>query len=197
MARRIYFSFHYDRDIMRAMAVRNCNKLLEDESFFYDSSLDEKARREGDSAVRRLINQGIEGTSVTCVLIGAETYARPWVRYEIAKSLEHGNGLFGIYLDSLSNFQGQYDARGSNPFDYIEFIWSNESNDHRLMEWRNSSWQPYEPVPSAGSVGLLADPTGPIAGQISILAPVYEWDTQRGAALLTLWSERAAVAAGR
>jgi hypothetical protein len=197
MARRIYFSFHYERDIERAMVVRNCNKLLKDDSFFSDSSLEEKARTEGESAVRRLINQGIEGTSVTCVLIGAETYARPWVRYEIAKSLEHGNGLFGIYLDSLSDFEGHYDARGFNPFDYIEFIWTNESNAHSLMEWRNSSWQRYEPVPSVGSVGLLADPSGPIAGQISSIASVYEWDTQRGAALLALWSERAAVAAGR
>ncbi len=197
MARRIYFSFHYDRDIMRAMMVRNCNKVIKDDSFFYDSSLEEKVKREGEDAVKRFINTGIEGTSVTCVLVGAETYARRWVRYEIAKSLERGNGLFGIYLDSLSNFQGQYDARGPNPFDYIEFIWSNESNDHRLMEWRNSSWQPYVPVPSVGSFGLLADPAGPIAGQISSIVSVNEWDTHNGAALLALWSERAAVAAGR
>lgn len=197
MARRIYFSFHYERDIVRAMAVRNCNKLLKDESFFYDSSLDEKARREGDSAVRRLINQGIEGTSVTCVLIGAETYARPWVRYEIATSFEHGNGLFGIYLDSLSNFQGQHDVRGPNPFDYVAIAGISASNGYGLIEWRNSSWQRYEPVPSVGPVGLLADPAGPVAGQVSHLVPAYEWDTQRGAALLALWSERAAVAAGR
>ena len=33
--------------------------------------------------------------------------------------------------------------------------------------------------------------------EVDMLASVYEWDTQRDAVLLALWSERVAVAAGR
>lgn len=43
----------------------------------------------------------IKNTSVTAVLIGSETYNRPWVRYEFFKSLQKGNKLIGIYINSI------------------------------------------------------------------------------------------------
>ena len=32
------------------------------------------------------------------VLIGQQTWLRPWVRYEIAESIRRKNGLLGIYI---------------------------------------------------------------------------------------------------
>lgn len=53
------------------------------------------------------------------MLIGAETYKRPWVKYEIQKSHRSGKGLLGVYIHSLKNDEGQTDVKGANPFDYI------------------------------------------------------------------------------
>ncbi len=39
----------------------------------------------------------MDGTSVTCVLIGSQTANSRWVKYEIEQSIEKGNGLLGIY----------------------------------------------------------------------------------------------------
>lgn len=41
------------------------------------------------------------GCSVTCVLIGKETYKSRWVHFEIQESIQRGMGLLGIYIHHL------------------------------------------------------------------------------------------------
>jgi hypothetical protein len=59
--------------------VRNHGLTKDDNAGFFDASLWESVKRSGPAALKRLINDGLENTSVTCVLIGSETYVRPWV----------------------------------------------------------------------------------------------------------------------
>lgn len=83
MAKRVFFSFHYkDVEDFRANVVRN-HWLTSDREICgdYDASIWEAAQKTGDVALKRLINAGLDTTSNTCVLIGSETYERPWVRY--------------------------------------------------------------------------------------------------------------------
>ena len=48
MARRVFFSFHYDRDIWRANQVRNCNVVAgTDVAGFFDHSEYEEAKKKG------------------------------------------------------------------------------------------------------------------------------------------------------
>ena len=118
MARRVFFSFHYERDIWRASIVRNSwvTKADREAAGFWDASLWEETKRRGDAAIQRLIDGGLENTSVTVVLIGAETSSRRWVQYEITKSLERGNGLLGIYIHNIKDQAGRTDRKGDNPF---------------------------------------------------------------------------------
>ena len=122
MARHVFFSFHYDRDSVRVAQVRNSNVVAGyDKNPFYDKAGWESIKRQGDQAVKNWIDNQIQGTSVTVVLIGAETASRKWVQYEIIKTCERKNGLIGIYIDGLKNFAGQTDYRGRNPFDSLGF----------------------------------------------------------------------------
>jgi len=111
MARRIFFSFHYERDVWRANQVRNSwvTKPDREAAGFIDSVEFEKLRKQGDEAVKRWINSQLEGTSVTVVLIGAETSEREWVKYEIKKSYERGNGILGMYIHKLKDQNGKID----------------------------------------------------------------------------------------
>lgn len=121
MARRIFFSFHYDNDIWRASTVRN-SWMVKPESrddVFYDASLWEEAKKTGDTAIQRLIQDGLRNTSVTAVLIGSETATRRWVRYEIEQSLVQGKGLLGIYIHNLKDQRQQTVTQGRNPFDDV------------------------------------------------------------------------------
>lgn len=97
MARRVFFSFHYQNDINRSVTVRNSWVTQGKEAAgFIDKADFEQIKRQGNNAVHRWIDKQLEGTSVTVVLIGEETLNRPFVQYEICKSLERGNALIGV-----------------------------------------------------------------------------------------------------
>lgn len=103
MARKVFFSFHY-LDIMNANIVRNSGQFKPTaETGFYDASLWEEAKTKGDAAVQRLIDKGLDNTSVTCFLIGDKTYSRKWCKYELKKSLADKKGILGILLPNQSN----------------------------------------------------------------------------------------------
>jgi hypothetical protein len=104
MARRTFFSFHYDRDVWRANQVRMANVVLgTDRAGFFDHSEYEDAKRTGVYGIQRMILRHLENTTVTVVLIGRDTAARPWVQYEIAESIKRKNGLLGIYIHHLQD----------------------------------------------------------------------------------------------
>jgi hypothetical protein len=121
MARSVFFSFHYERDIWRVNTVRNhfVTQGSYNQSGYWDHSLWEEVKKDGEMAIKRLIDQGLQNTSVTVVLIGAETAQRRWVKYEIEKSHERGNGMLGIYIHNIANLEKQKDNRGANPFDNL------------------------------------------------------------------------------
>lgn len=106
MARRVFFSFHYSNDIKRSMVVRNSWVTQGKEAAgFIDKAAFEQLKRQGDSAVHRWIDEQLEGTSVTVVLIGRETLNRPFVQYEICKSLQRGNAVIGVYIHDIRDMQ--------------------------------------------------------------------------------------------
>jgi hypothetical protein len=118
MARKTFFSFHYERDIWRANQVRNSwvAKPDRDAAGFWDAADWEEIKKEGDDAIKKWINKHLEGTSVTVVLIGAETSNRKWVRYEVQASYDRGNGMLGIYIHKMKDQNGKTDMAGDNQF---------------------------------------------------------------------------------
>lgn len=118
MARKTFFSFHYERDAWRAGQVRNSNVIAsEDEYGFIDGVDWESIKRQGDDAIKRWIKDQLKNTSVTAVLIGKETVDREWVRYEIVESWNRGNGLVGIWIHDILDQDSKTDAQGQNPFE--------------------------------------------------------------------------------
>lgn len=120
MSRKIFFSFHYERDAWRAGQVRNSDLLPnEDEHGFIDAAAWEEIKRKGDPAIQNWIKEQLEGTSVTVVLIGAETSERPWVDYEIRESWKRGNAIIGLYINGVKDQDSKTDTKGANPLDGI------------------------------------------------------------------------------
>ena len=124
MAKRVYFSFHYQDVIdFRTNVVRNhwLTKKGNTDAGFFDASIWETAKKTSVLAIKRLINSEIINTSVTCVLIGTETFNRRWVDYEIMKSLEKGNKLVGVHINSIKGKDGNTKVKGNNPFYYLGY----------------------------------------------------------------------------
>ena len=117
MARRVFFSFHFEKDIWRVNQVRNCNVVAgPDRAGFWDHSEYEEAKKKSPEAIDRMIRKKLAGTTVTVVLIGTETAERPWVKREIELSLGQKNGLLGIYIHHLENVNHETNFwRGEKP----------------------------------------------------------------------------------
>lgn len=117
MARRAFFSFHFERDVWRAGQIRNCWVTQDrEDAGFWDAAAWESVKRKGNDAVHTWIDNQLKGTSVTVVLIGAETAQRDYVGYEIKQSYEKGNGMLGICIHNMKDAASRTDIRGANPF---------------------------------------------------------------------------------
>lgn len=173
MAKRVFFSFHYQDVIdFRANVVRQSwvTKADRYEAGFFDASLWEESKRKGDNSLKRLINNGLSGTSVTSVLIGSETFDRPWVRYEIFKSLEQGNHLLGVHINSISCKNGYTKSAGPNPFDYLGVQYNDRGSAVTLWEWNGDKWDSYSDV----SGWSFREPHVSNAGQFKQLSNWYK-----------------------
>lgn len=150
MARQTFFSFHYERDVWRAGQVRNSWVTKEDRKAagFWDSASWEEVKKKGEDAVKRWIDRQLEGTSVTVVLIGAETSTRPYVDYEITESHRRGNGLLGIYIHGMKDSEQKTDTKGASPFakwtfknsngnvvTYPTYDWVNDDGRKNMGDW--------------------------------------------------------------
>lgn len=180
MARRVFFSFHYQRDVMRVEQVRNCDvvKTGLETTKFLDKAERESIWRKGDAAIKRWINSQLNGTSVTVVLIGYGTHTRPYVLYEIEKSLKEKKGLLGIRIHGIKAPQKGTDLQGKNPFEYYEV------NDERAFKKHGGSLL-NRAFPSSGYKPLTS------------VVKTYDWVNDDGRTNIQKWIEAAAKEVGR
>ena len=114
MARRCFYSFHYDGDNWRASTVRNIGA-IEGSQTVSDNDW-ETITKGGDRAIESWIAGQMNGKSCTILLIGAATAGRKWIEYEITKTWNDGKGIFGIYVHNLLDRYQRKSAEGNNPF---------------------------------------------------------------------------------
>jgi hypothetical protein len=135
MTRRVFFSFHYEEDIFRVNVIRKSGVVSGNAAAgFQDASLWEKTKKQGGEPVKRLIDEGLWGTSVTCVLIGQKTASRKYVTYEIEQSVTKGNGLFGIHINDIKDIKGNTNFwRGDVPAALVK-------HDAPVYDWDQRSF---------------------------------------------------------
>jgi hypothetical protein len=134
--RKVFFSFKYE-DVSRAMVVRNSWVTQGKEAAgFIDKAEFEKVERQGDNAIQNWIDRQIDGTTVTVVLVGARTLFSRWVKYEIKKSIERGNGLLFIDISKIEDLQGNISERGGTiPNDYPLYLWIKNDGYKNMGDW--------------------------------------------------------------
>jgi len=190
MAKRVFFSFHYQDVIdFRANVVRNhwLTKPDRSDAGFFDASIWESAKKTSDLAVKRLINDGLYNTSNTCVLIGSDTYTRRWVRYEIMKSFERGNHLFGVHINQIKDKYSETKSNGNNPFEYLGVRFKADGSCDSLWEWKEGKWVEFDDLKSCK---LQWTARANLKGEFSTLDkfyPCYCWVKYDGYNKFTDW----------
>src|SRR5258706_15757595 len=176
--RRVFFSFHYGEDSVNAAQIRNSNVIAGvGKAGFADGAEWETVRRNNEQTIRNWINDQLEGTSVTVVLIGSNTAGRRWVNYEITQSVAKGNGLLGIYMHLMDGFQ----PAGSGLLNFI------------APQPGRSPFLGHPPRMNLGGLLRLAGVPPSLDGQVT----KYCWVMNRGRDNLGAWIEDAARDVGR
>lgn len=136
MSRKVFFSFSYT-DVSRAMVVRNSWVTQgKHAAGFIDAADFEELEEQGDAVVKAWIDAQLVGTTVTAVLVGAETCSSKWVSYEIEQSIARGNGLLGIDISKIKNLQGETTARcGKIPSGYSFYLWNTDKGYANMGTW--------------------------------------------------------------
>lgn len=200
--RRVFFSFHYQQDVWRVNQIRNSwryqREAQREAAGFFDGSIWERSQRTSDESLKTLIREGISNTSVTCVLAGQHTYARRWVRYEIARSIIKGNGLLVVQIHNCRNQLGYTSQPGPNPLDHMGTYLTND-NRILLAERNNqSNWVRYNDYTQAVSLPRgWQVPTSNVVIPLSTYANQYCYVAHNGPANFATWVSNAAAFAGK
>lgn len=137
MAHKVFFSLKYKSDAYRAEMIRDGwvrqgNKA----AGFVDSAEFEKIKAQGDEAIKLWIDTQLSETSVTVVLVGADTCVSRWVNYTVLKSKKMGKGLLGIDISMIKDSGGkQSSCCGRFPTGYPFYRWFNDNGYNNLGEW--------------------------------------------------------------
>ena len=113
--RQVFFSFHFKNDVMRVQQIRNIG-VIEGNKPVSPSNW-ETVKKQGDTAIKRWINENMLYRSCVVVLIGEETANRKWVKYEIEKAWNEKKGVVGIYIHNIKCPNNGRSTKGGNPFD--------------------------------------------------------------------------------
>src|SRR5216683_3981171 len=114
MARKVFFSFHFDQDYWRTQQVRNINA-LEGNPVAAPNAWEE-VKKNGDAAIQKWIADEMSGRTCAVVLVGSETSNRKWVKYEILKAWSDGLGVVGVRIHKLLDRNTLPSTAGKNPF---------------------------------------------------------------------------------
>jgi hypothetical protein len=216
--RRVFFSFHY-ADIMRVNNVRLCGEFAKSSTDtgrnvegFYDNSLWESRKLDGPDSIKNLIRDGVKNSSAVCVLIGAETWLRRWVKYEIARAIIDGRGLLGVHINSINHHQHRVPHQsGSNPLDFVGVCKQQAAGilstpKYYLYEKKGVlrggtyvfEWHPYDDYTQAVDLPpWLADPLPGYVMPLSANTLVYDFIQNIGHKNIGAWIDTAAIKAGR
>ncbi len=198
MARNVYFSFHYkDVEDFRANVVRNSGKFRSQGDQFRDSSIWEEAEEKKVKAIKALIDQELFGVSVTCALVGSDTYMRRWVRYELVKSFEQNKGQLAVGINWIKGKDGNIKFwPGENPFDYLGCKISNDGSVIDFFEKKDSKWIPFKDLLQTANTHFSSKQFGK-EYTFSDFYKKYSYDWHSGKTNFMSWIEKAAKQAGR
>jgi hypothetical protein len=192
MAKRVFFSFHYQDVIdFRANVVRQhwLTKPDREAAGFFDASIWGNAKLSGDIGIKRVINSGLENTTVTCVLIGTATYARRWVRYEIMKSFRRGNAILAVHINTIKGRDQFTKAKGANPLKYLGVRFYESGLTGTLLQHENGAWKEYMDIDGTASyqTGALGTQYHNRAFSLAHFYPEYDWAADNGYQNFGVW----------
>lgn len=116
--RRVFLSYHYETDFLRADKIRRMNK--QNNKLLFSEDYWENIDNQTDEGIQNWIDNELEQSDCLVVLIGEETAKKKWINYSIKQAYELDKGIAGIFVHRLLDQEGDPSERGEDPFHYID-----------------------------------------------------------------------------
>lgn len=142
MKRQVFYSFHFDNDVMRVQQIRNIG-VVEGNKPVAPNNWEQIKRSE--YAVKKWIDDNMKYKSCVVVLVGSETASRKWVDYEIRKAWNEGKGIFGVYIHNLKDPRTGTCRKGANPFDNV-LLKNGQKLSSLVPCYDPNSWDAYNDI---------------------------------------------------
>ena len=96
-----------------------------------------RSKSKAEAAIKKWIDGQLKGTSVTVVLVGKDTCDSKYVKYEIEKSIEIGNGILGIDVSKIKDLNDNTTDRCGRmvPSKYKFHLWNNDDGYKNMGDW--------------------------------------------------------------
>jgi hypothetical protein len=143
MKRQVFYSFHFDNDVMRVQLIRNIGEIEDNKPVAPNDW--ETIQRGGDRAIEKWIDDNMKYKNCVIVLVGSDTANRRWVKHEICKAWDEGRGLFGIYIHNLKDPRTGTCRKGANPFESIDLKNGRKLSDF-VQCYDPNSWDAYNDI---------------------------------------------------
>lgn len=117
MARKCFFSFHYQPDNWRVSKIRNIGA-IEGNQAAKDNDW-ETVTGGGEKKIKEWISKQMEGRTCTVILAGSNTANRKWINHEIIESWDKGKGVLVIHIHNITDRNDKQSSKGNNPLYYV------------------------------------------------------------------------------
>jgi len=142
ITRQVFYSFHFDNDVMRVQQVRNIGALEDNKPVSANEW--EQVRKSGSTAIEKWIDDNMKYRSCVVVLVGEDTANRPWVKHEIKKAWNDGKGVVGIYIHNIKCPRNGTSRQGKNPFE--QFTTNGKSLSSIVTCYNPNSYDAYNDI---------------------------------------------------
>jgi hypothetical protein len=130
--------------------------------------------------------------------VGAHTWEGRWARYEIAQSVERGNGLLAVRINGVADTRTrQTSGAGRNPLAYMG-VGKAKDGQYFIFENSNAQWIRYQdhPLP-VRKPSYLPEMSVGYVQPLTVGLFEYDYIKQDGLKNLPSWIDRAARSAGK
>ena len=128
----------------------------------------------------------MENTTVTCILVGSNTFERRWVSYEIMKSIQRGNLLLSVHINNIGGRDSKTKVKGPNPLYYLGYSFDKTGKKLNLHDFINSEWKPYKDL-EGWAVNEVEENKRNKIFRLSTIYPVYDWIDDDGYNNFATW----------
>ena len=129
----VFPSYDWD-DVWMVNQIINRPAVVGREEIGFVKGVPQEAGLTEESAIRRWIDENMEGCSCLILFVGEKTHESQWVKYELELASKRGMGQFIVHLQGMPDKDGVPCRGGPDPY-RCHGLYSNDGNGYVIRQY--------------------------------------------------------------